>query len=199
MAALGLGAHNSGLPHSFPLSSAGRGSMVLYRLADEGKEKDGLPPPNTRFLGSNTSNRASVISSSSSFVSLADSKYPGGTVSSIRGLIPYAYDPSGDENEPMDEEDLLHDPRAYAEHKAASSGKSKGGSTIPAGKRHGHSFPWRGIANVSVLTGLILALLCLFIFYPVLTFYRDEKRNNAIQGNVRVNATGVCCFSFLFL
>ena len=71
----------------------------------EKKEKDGLPPLNTRFLGSDTSNRPSVISSSSSFVSLADSKYARGTVSSIRGFIPYACDPSGDENEPIDEED----------------------------------------------------------------------------------------------
>jgi len=192
MAALGLGVHNSGLPNSFPLSPAGRGSMVLYRLADEGKEKDGLPPPNSRFLGLDRSTRVSVVSSSgSSFVSVADSKYPGGAIPSVRGLIPYAYDPSGDENEPMDEEDLLHDPRAYAAYKAEGLPKSKGGSTIPPGKRHSHSFPWRGIANVSVLVSLILGLLCLFIFYPVMTFYRDEARNNAIQGNVRVNGTGM--------
>jgi len=90
MAALGLGVHNSGLPNSFPLSPAGRGSMVLYRLADEGKEKDGLPPPNSRFLGLDKSTRVSVVSSSgSSFVSLADSKYPGGAIPSVRGLIPY--------------------------------------------------------------------------------------------------------------
>ena len=28
-------------------------------------------------------------------------------------------------------------------------------------------------------------------FYPVMIFYRDEKRNSVIQGNVRVNTTGV--------
>ena len=44
---------------------------------------------------------------------LADSKYPGGAIPSVLGPIPCAYDPSGDENEPMNEEDLLHDPRAY--------------------------------------------------------------------------------------
>jgi len=34
-----------------------------------------------------------------------------------------------------------------------------------------------------------------------MTFYRDEKRDNAIQGNVRINATGVFffCFSFSFV
>jgi len=47
--------------------------MVLYRLADEGKEKDPLIPPPLRFVGSDTSRRATMISSSgSSFVSLAD-------------------------------------------------------------------------------------------------------------------------------
>ena len=196
MAALGLGAHNtSGLRHPFPLSPAGRGSMMLYRLTDEGKENDGLLPPTTsRFVGSETSNHTSTMSSYGS--SLADSKYPGSAIPSVRGLIPYAYDPSGDENEPMDE-DLLHSPRAYAAYKAGGLAKSKDGSTIPPGKRHSHSFPWRGIANVSVLVSLMLGLLCQFIFYPVMTFYRDVKRNNVIQGNVRLMLRA-CFFSFLF-
>jgi len=47
------------------------------------------------------------------------------------------------------DEDLLHGARAYAAYKAGGLGKSKGGSTIPPIKRHSHSFPWRGIANVS--------------------------------------------------
>jgi len=160
MAALSLGVHNSGLPHSFPLSPAGCGLMVLYHLADEGKEKDGLAPPNLRFLDSETSNRASVLSSSGSSFVLADSKYPGGAVPSVCSPIPYVYDPSGDENEPMDKEDLLHDPRAYAAYKAGGLVKSKGGSTIPPDKRHSHSSQWRGIVNVSVLVSLILGLLC---------------------------------------
>jgi hypothetical protein len=69
---------------------------------------------------------------------------------------------------------------------------------MPPGKRHSHSFPWRGIANVSVLVSLILGLLCLFIFIRD-DVYRDEARNNAIQGNVRVNATGVFLFVSSFL
>jgi len=89
MTALGLGVHNSGLPYSSPLSPAGCGSMVLYRLADEGNEKDGLPTPNLHFLGSDTVDRASVVSSSgSSFVSLADSKYPGGRYSECTWFHP---------------------------------------------------------------------------------------------------------------
>jgi hypothetical protein len=100
-----------------------------------------------------------------SFVSLADSKYPGGAIPSVRGLISYAYDPSGDENEPMDEEDLL---RAYAAYKTGGLPKLKGGSTIPPGKRHSHSFAWRGIANVSVLVSLILGC-CVY-----LSLFRDD-------------------------
>ena len=37
---------------------------------------------------------------------------------------------------------------------------------------------------------VVVLILALFIFYPVLTFYRDERRDNAIQGSVRVNAVG---------
>ena len=88
-------------------------------------------------------------------------------------------------------------PHAYVAYKSGGLTKSKGGSMIPPSKRYSHSFACRGIPNVSVLVVLILALLYLFIFYPVLTFYRDEKRNDAIQGNVKVNATAMCCFSFL--
>jgi len=190
MAALGLGAHNtSGLPPAFPIS---RGSMVLYRLADEKEGREGLLlPPNLRFVGAgSTGNRDSAASSSSasSFMSFTDSKHHS-KVPNMRGLVPYAYDPSGDENQPMDEEDLLHDPRAYAAFK--SSSKAKGAAIIPGGKRHSHSFPWRGIANFSVIVFLILALLCLFIFYPVFTFYRNEALNKAIDGNIRINGTGV--------
>jgi hypothetical protein len=56
-----------------------------------------------------------------------------------------------DELDAPDEEDFLHDP------------SRKGGL---GGRKS--TFPWRGIMNVSVLLGLILALLALFVFYPVL-------------------------------
>jgi hypothetical protein len=89
-------------------------------------------------------------------VSLADSEHPGGAIPSVLGPIPYAYGPSGNENEPMDEDDLLHDPRAYVVHKVGGLAKSKGGSTMPPGKRHSHSFPWPDIANVSVLVSTVV-------------------------------------------
>ncbi|KAF4572377.1 hypothetical protein EYR36_006871 [Pleurotus pulmonarius] len=171
--------------------SGTRASMVLYRLADDivspGGNRDSvrdstLLPPERKFA------RDSVWSSSGdSFVSISsdrDSKYPSDLMSPFpttpRGLVPYAYDPASDELEPPDEEDMLHDP----DDKAWISG---GGKRHPGLKR---AFPWRGILNVAVLIILILALLCLFIFYPVLTFYQNSARNLKIDGNIRINATG---------
>ncbi|GLB40793.1 putative glycoside hydrolase family 16 protein [Lyophyllum shimeji] len=159
-----------------------RGSMLLYRLASDedahlpADSSHLLPPP--KFPAG--ANRSSTISSSgSSFVSL-DSKYPlhlapssnrdSAFPTAPRGLVPYEYDPAVDEMEPPDEEDFLHDPNVKGVRKT--------------------NFPWRGILNVAVLLGLILALLCLFVFYPVLTFYRNEARNQKIDGNIRINATG---------
>jgi hypothetical protein len=149
--------------------------MVLYRLASEEDPESPtmlLPP---KIPG----NRASTISSSgSSFMSLdPDSKYPASDsafpTSTPRGLVPYAYDPALDELDPIDDEDLLHDPGEGQKSRLRT-----------------HAFPWRGLMNVVVLVGLILGLLCLFVFYPVLTFFRDEGRNAKIDGNIRINATG---------
>ncbi|KAF8066469.1 beta-glucan synthesis-associated protein-domain-containing protein [Lyophyllum atratum] len=189
-----LGPPSSSFPSGTGLGMAGmggghRGSMLLYRLASDDdtassshRDSHLLPPP-PKFPGG--ANRASTISSSgSSFISL-DSKYPlgagagGGGAGSNRdsafptvprGLVPYEYDPALDEMEPPDEEDFLHDPEAKGHRKTR--------------------FPWRGLLNVAVLVGLIAALLCLFVFYPVLTFYRNAARNNKIDGNIRINATG---------
>jgi beta-glucanase (GH16 family) len=151
-----------------PFSSLGgsqRGSMVLYRLATE-DEYGALLPPKSHHQ------RDSVISiSGDSVFSLStDSKYPSGFMNHQRGLVPYAYDPAVDENEPPDAEDLLHEP----------------GNDLKTGS----IFAWRGFLNVGVLLLLILGLLCLFIFYPVLSFFRDNARNLAIGGNIRINATG---------
>ncbi|KAF8152143.1 hypothetical protein B0H34DRAFT_800656 [Crassisporium funariophilum] len=76
--------------------------MVLYRLADDPKSPGGLLPPSSRF------NRDSVVSSSgSSILSFdPDSKYPSGFATpnglivpshaqgTMRGLVPYPYDPT---------------------------------------------------------------------------------------------------------
>jgi len=152
------------------LGSGQRGSMVLYRLAGE-EDAGALLPPK---LISNRDNRDSVASSSgeSIFSLSSDSKYPSGiTYGGTRGLVPYAYDPAIDDQDPPDEEDMLHDP----------DGKGILNTTY---------LPWRGFLNVGVLLVLILGLLCLFIFYPVLTFIRNNARNLAINGNIRINGSG---------
>lgn len=185
------------------------GSMVLYRLADDsapptressfahepGSRESVLLPPNPQFgrvsrsstfsIGA-TSARSSIISSDSKYPFFSPTATLGGAhlrdsaFSSVpfnnmreRGLVAYSYDPAEDESEPPDEEDILHDPSS----KLPPSLSSK-------------SFPWRGIANISFLIFLVLALLCLFVFYPVYTFLKNEKKNLAIDGNVRINATG---------
>ncbi|KAF9044091.1 glycoside hydrolase family 16 protein [Panaeolus papilionaceus] len=51
-------------------------------------------------------------------------------------------------------------------------------------------FPWRGVFNVSTLILLLMALLTLFVAYPVITFYRDQPKNERIDGNIRINGTG---------
>ena len=76
------------------------------------------PTPEFTFLGFRyVEPRSRHLLGSSSFVSLADSKYSGRAIRSVHELTPYAYDPSGDGNEPMDGEDLLYDPRAYVAYK----------------------------------------------------------------------------------
>ncbi|KAJ7498599.1 beta-glucan synthesis-associated [Mycena latifolia] len=151
-----------------------RGSMLLYRLADESDRSSSVLSPPRR------SNRESVASFASASSMPGDSKYPSG-LPTTRGLVPYAYDPALDELDPPDEEDFLHDP-SY-----------KGGKDGYQGARqfkHRHSFPWRGVANVSLLIILILALLALFISYPVISYFQHAPINALIDGNIRVNSTG---------
>lgn len=153
------------LASQFSTMTAGnRGSMVLYRLASD---DDPLLPPKVLH------NRDSVASSSgdSIFSLSSDSKYPSGVVAGPqRGFVPYAYDPDLDMKEGADDDDYLHKPD-YGEDKRAL-------------------WSWRGILNISVLVILILALLTLFICYPVVSFLANNARNLAIDGNIRINGTG---------
>lgn len=139
--------------------------MVLYRLASE-EPNEMLLPPKTLH------NRDSVASSSgdSIFSLSSDSKYPSGVVTGQRGFVPYAYDPDLDMKDDADEDDFLHRPEFGDDKKTFWS--------------------WRGFLNVGVLVGLIAALLTLFICYPVLNFVRNNARNLAIDGNIRINGTG---------
>ncbi|KAJ6515518.1 beta-glucan synthesis-associated [Mycena sanguinolenta] len=151
-----------------------RGSMILYRLADD--DSDQLAPP--RALGA--SNRSSVASLASIASESGDSKYPSG-MPSPRGLVAYAYDPASDELDGPDEEDWLHDP----------SVKGKDGYQVAGRKfRHRGSFPWRGVANVGVLIIVTLALLALFISYPVVSAIRGSPADDLAESNILVNKTG---------
>ncbi|KAK2459278.1 hypothetical protein APHAL10511_008699 [Amanita phalloides] len=152
---------NPTAPHS-PRRLASHGSMILYRLADD--PTAALPPPTK--LGSV---RTSLISTSGD--SYTDSKYPSLHRAS-HALIPYEYDPSVDQMEPPDDEDLLHDPRSDLYLKADNA------------------MPWRGILNVGLLILIIIGLLTLFIFYPVYSWYHDLAKFAGLTGNLRINGTG---------
>ncbi|KAK7054157.1 beta-glucan synthesis-associated protein-domain-containing protein [Favolaschia claudopus] len=157
-------------------SSALRGSMILYRLADEpDRSSEMLAPP--RALGAGNRDSVASVGSLASFS--ADSKYPSGLPAS-HGLVPYAYDPALDELDPLDEEDDLHDPTF----------KNRQGYSTAVKFKYQSSFPWRGVANVGVLILLVLALLALFISYPVISDIQSRPLANLIDGNIRVNKTG---------
>lgn len=137
-------------------ANGARGSMLLYRLASD-DDSASLQVPNKRFsIGSE-----SVLSFGS------DSKYPAGMGSAPRGMVPYVFDPTTEDDKIMDADDELHrieDPN--------------------------FRFSWRGVANVGLLVVLVVALLCLFILYPVVIFVHDHTRNVAIDSNIHINSTG---------
>ncbi|KAF8886597.1 beta-glucan synthesis-associated protein-domain-containing protein [Gymnopilus junonius] len=182
--------------------------MVLYRLADDRPASNSLRPSALssrdplllppKIPGGGKGNRASFASSSGESInSVAESKYPAtvgtGTMSSVRGLIPYAYDPAVDENEPLDEEDLLHDPNPHA-HLSSKYRGIVGSSEKPGrgGKGGGSGgFGWRGVFNIGMLILLVLGMMTLFVFYPVFSFYRERRFNAAVEGNIRINGTGI--------
>ena len=106
-------------------------------------------------------NRDSVASRSSDsiFSLLSHSENPSGvTYGGSRRLVAYAHDLPIDDKGPPDEEDVLHDPE----------GKGMPNSALP----------WRGFLNAGVLLVLVTCLLCLFIFYPVITFIGDNASHS---------------------
>ena len=139
--------------------------MILYRLAAVDDMGALAPPRNTWH------NRDSITSTSdqSLFSLSSDSKYPSGVFAHSRGLVPYAYDP--DTDNVAEEDDYLHEPDLKD-------------------KNEGVSF-WsgRGWLNIGALAVLILALLALFICYPVVSYYQQNARNQLISGNINVNAS----------
>jgi hypothetical protein len=139
--------------------------MILYRLAAVDDMGALLPPRNTWH------NRDSVASTSdqSLFSLSSDSKYPSGVFAHSRGLVPYAYDP--DTDNVAEEDDYLHEPDLKDNNDAVNFWSS------------------RGWLNIGALALLVLALLTLFICYPVLSYYQLDARNRRMIGNTHVNDT----------
>ncbi|GLB41258.1 putative glycoside hydrolase family 16 protein [Lyophyllum shimeji] len=169
----GLETVSSGTGFGTPGPSRG-GPMLLYRLASD-EDVLSLRSSSARDSNSHPLQKipkgASIPSSISSCIS-RDSRYPSHSSLPIRagGLVPYEYDPAPDLSDPPDEEDFLHDPSVEGPR--------------PSG------IPWRGVLNVTVLGGLLMALLVLFVCYPILTFYSNEGRMSLIDGNIHINGSG---------
>lgn len=146
-----------------PASPGQRGSMVLYRLAQNDTNEQLVPPKMLQQRDSLFSEGGDSVFSLSS-----DSKYPsGGSVTLQRGWVPYAYDPELDsKDEPEEDDDMRAPDKPYV------------------------GWSWRGFFNVGMICILVAAILSLFVFYPMYTFYRDNSRNLAIDGNIRINSTG---------
>ena len=176
IASLGLGHNNSDL-HSDNTGGSASGSMILYRLTDDPRtnhQKRTAATGSSSLLPPQSKHRPRSEDSTFSFTATLDSTSPlSSTPSTLRGLVPYLYDPSLDLSQPIDDEDRLHDPTIKDNFRGEKQ-----------------SFSWRGLTNMTVLLVLISALLCLFIFYPVWTFVRDRARNLNIGQNININGTG---------
>jgi beta-glucan synthesis-associated protein KRE6 len=128
--------------------------MVLWRLASVDDRGVLLPPPTLT-----ADQRTSVLSTASGesiWTLSSDSKYPSGPPTAVRGgLVPYAWDPSLDDDQDGADEDDLHIPE----------------SADKASPFWNH----RGIFNVGVIVLLVGGLLVLFIAYPVITYVEDNS------------------------
>ncbi|KAG9309697.1 hypothetical protein JVU11DRAFT_10371 [Chiua virens] len=120
-----------------------RASMILYRLAGtEGQSSLSPPSMNRNSLLSNSGDSILTVS--------YDSKYPSGSHTPNK-FIAYPFDPSLHIDTPEDD-DALHDPSDNTPVYAS------------------RALTMRGFVNIGVLVLVIIALLCLFIFYPIWYF-----------------------------
>ncbi|KAK0459274.1 uncharacterized protein EV420DRAFT_312951 [Desarmillaria tabescens] len=122
-------------------------------------------PPTRRFHP----HRKSILSTSGdSVLSLSsDSKYPSAPAGARdRGLVAYAFDPLA--------EDLIVD-----DEKDETLNDAKMDRLSP-----------RGMANVAALICLLLAIISLFVVYPVVSFYKHSHKNRIIAENPFINSTG---------
>ncbi|EED80246.1 predicted protein [Postia placenta Mad-698-R] len=147
------------------LASPSRGSMILYSLATGHDDADSLPEP-PRLSDNHKSSSGEFV-----ITLFYDSKYPAGSSTRQSAFIPYAFDPWADaKNEPEDD-DYLYAP-GYGDDHASYR--------VPS---------WRGLLNVTLLVSVITTLIALFICHPVVSFYRGDSYNRAINSNEAVNGT----------
>ncbi len=135
--------------------------MILYKVADE------APP---RKFHPHHPNRNSLLSTSGdSVLSLSsDSKYPSAVHGvRARGLVAYAFDPLAPDLVVDDDDDdkTLNDPKV-------------------------DRLSPRGMANVAALIFLLIAIISLFVVYPIVTFYKHNYKNRLIAENPLINSTG---------
>ncbi|KAF8504556.1 beta-glucan synthesis-associated [Russula emetica] len=136
------------------LASSQRGSMVLWHLAaldDQGA----LPPPPSLSPNNQRGSVVSTASRDSIWTLSSDSKFPSSTMRG--GLVPYAWDPSADDQDDADEEDSLHAPESVDKPTALLNPRS--------------------ISNIGVLILLVGFLLGLFIALPVVTYVQNSSHS----------------------
>ena len=128
--------------------------MVLWRIAPTDEQGVLLPPPT--LVGDPRTSVLTTASGESIWTLSCDSKYPSGPPTMVRGgLVPYAWDPSVDDDQDgADEDDTLHGPESADKPSPLLNSRS--------------------VLNVGVLVLLIIALLGLFIALPVVTFVTDR-------------------------
>ena len=134
--------------------------MVLWGLAAADNQGILLPPPSfsadRRGSVLSTESRNSETRSSdfrnSMWTLSSDSKFPSATIRG--GLVPYAWDPTADNQDDADEEDPLH----------ALDSVDKPPSLLNP----------RSISNLGVLVLLVGCLLGLFIALPVVTYVQNS-------------------------
>jgi hypothetical protein len=113
-----------------------------------------LPPPS--LPNDQRTSMWSTASGESIWTLSSDSKYPSGPQTARGGLVPYAWDPTMDDQENTDEDDLLHGPESADKPPSFLNSRS--------------------VLNLGVLVLLIGALLGLFIALPVVSYVDDNAR-----------------------
>jgi hypothetical protein len=178
-----------------------RGLVVLYRLDEPQHDVEALLPPHLPFGNGKSRDRSGTLNASvrstatrQSFMS-GDSRIPlvsaGSDGMLERGggngtqLVAYAYQPDAllDGEEDDLDDDWLHDPRVSF---FAPPGKGK---QSPRSEYKEDAISVRGVVNYTAIWLMLVAIIALFVFYPVSTFNRLNS-DALIANNPNINSTG---------